>query len=120
IAYFNKPVAGTAPGDPPTTYAMSAPTFVPDRAEIWYLDGNSGFWALRFTNGVWPFSAAAAPGAPAAAPAVAGASTRPATGTLPATGGSAPFLAGGAALLSLALVLRRMAGSRAGRERGSV
>ena len=56
LAYFNKPVNGTGPGDQPTSYAMSAPTFVPDRAEIWYADGNSGLWVLRFTNGVWPFS----------------------------------------------------------------
>ena len=33
---------------------MSQPAFVPDRREIWYTDGTSGFYALRLTNGAWP------------------------------------------------------------------
>ena len=54
IAYFNKP---PAPGASPVTgsYAMSAPSFVPDRGEIRYADGNSGFYVVHVTNGVWPF-----------------------------------------------------------------
>ena len=47
IAYF------TTPGEA-SNYAMSGPAFVPDRGEIWYSDGNSGFYAVRVTNGVWP------------------------------------------------------------------
>ena len=35
---------------------MSRPAFVPERGEIWYSDANSGFYALRVTNGVWPFT----------------------------------------------------------------
>ena len=58
IAYFNKPVKGQASDDPPTSFAASAPAFVPERGEIRYTDANSGFWALRVTNGVWPFPAA--------------------------------------------------------------
>ncbi|HUF33497.1 MAG TPA: hypothetical protein VMN58_09855, partial [Acidimicrobiales bacterium] len=55
IAYFNKPVGSTSnPNDHPSSYAMSASAFVPERNEIWYLDGNSGFYVLRFTNDVWP------------------------------------------------------------------
>ena len=54
IAYFNKPVNAGATDSRPSSYAMSAPTFVPERGEIWYADGNSGFYALRVTNGVWP------------------------------------------------------------------
>jgi hypothetical protein len=34
---------------------MSSPSFVPERGEIWYSDGLSGFYAVRLTNGVWPF-----------------------------------------------------------------
>jgi hypothetical protein len=62
IAYFNAPVdpriipaAGIAP--PPSNWAMSSPSFVPERGEIWYTDGLSGFYAVRVTNGRWPFKA---------------------------------------------------------------
>jgi hypothetical protein len=51
IAYFNMPVS-TLRGT--TAYAMSAPAFVPARDEIWYTDGNSGFYNIHLTNGVWP------------------------------------------------------------------
>jgi hypothetical protein len=53
IAYFNQP----APNGLPLksgAYAMSAPTFVPERNEIWYSDGNSGFYNVKLTNGAWP------------------------------------------------------------------
>jgi len=53
IAYFNTPKEPTIPGDAPSSYAMSSPSFVPERGEIWYSDGNSGFYAVRLTNGVW-------------------------------------------------------------------
>jgi hypothetical protein len=114
IAYFNKPVEGTFPDDPPASYAMSAPTFVAERNEIWYADGNSGVWILRATNGVFGSAPAAAvtPAAPAGAPAApastAGAPAGAArTGRLPATGAPAVLLAVGAALLLASLVLRR-------------
>ena len=29
---------------------MSSPAFVPERNEIWYSDGLSGFYAVRLTN----------------------------------------------------------------------
>jgi hypothetical protein len=67
IAYYNAPVtprilpaAGIVP--PPSNWAMSYPSFVPQRGEIWYSDGLSGFYAVRTTNGVWPFSASGAGG----------------------------------------------------------
>ena len=53
IAYFNQP----APRGLPLkegAFAMSAPAFVPERNEIWYSDGNSGFYSIRITNGAWP------------------------------------------------------------------
>lgn len=55
IAYFNKPAGGGTTGNP-SSYAMSASAFAPERGEVWYLDGNSGLYVLRFTNGVWPFA----------------------------------------------------------------
>jgi LVIVD repeat-containing protein len=55
IAYFNAPVTprivppvGVNP--PPSNWAMSSPSFVPERNEIWYSDGLSGFYAVRLTN----------------------------------------------------------------------
>jgi hypothetical protein len=53
VAYFNKP----APNLLPLTsgsYAMSAPSFDVARHEVWYADGDSGFYAVRLTNGAWP------------------------------------------------------------------
>ena len=35
----------------PSNWAMSSPSFVPERGEIWYSDGLSGFYAVRLTNG---------------------------------------------------------------------
>ena len=65
IAYYNAPVdpriippAGIVPA--PSNWAMSSPSFVPERGEIWYSDGLSGFYAVRVANGVWPFGARAA------------------------------------------------------------
>jgi len=37
-----------------SNWAMSSPSFVPERKEIWYSDGYSGFYAIRVTNGAWP------------------------------------------------------------------
>ena len=59
IAYSNQaapPAAYNPGGGPRAPYAMSGPTFVPERGEIWYSDGNSGFYAVKLTNGVWPFT----------------------------------------------------------------
>lgn len=47
IAYFN-PSVGNA-----QSYAMSAPAFAKNRCEVWYSDGNKGFWNVRITNGMW-------------------------------------------------------------------
>jgi hypothetical protein len=38
---------------------MSQPAFVPERREIWWSDGTSGFYALRVHEDVWPKGAAA-------------------------------------------------------------
>jgi hypothetical protein len=53
VAYFNKPAPNTLPlisG----SYAMSAPSFDLAHHQVWYADGDSGFYAVQLTNGVWP------------------------------------------------------------------
>ncbi|HEX8067248.1 MAG TPA: hypothetical protein VF520_12085 [Thermoleophilaceae bacterium] len=55
IAYFVAPSRPSPIVGDRSNYAMSQPDFVPERGEIWYSDGNSGFYVVRLTNGVWPF-----------------------------------------------------------------
>ncbi len=55
VAYFNAPVTDR-PLDvqaPSSNMAMSKPAFAPERKEIWYTDGYSGFYVVRVTNGAW-------------------------------------------------------------------
>lgn len=116
IAYFNAPVPRRSM-TPASNFAMSSPSFVPDRGEIWYSDGYSGFYAIRLTNGAWPGLPRATPARDAGGPNEAPAAPAPATGVtdrrLPATGGpAAPLMAlaaalGGALLLGVALRSRR-------------
>ena len=47
------------------TSRCPSPRSCPTRREIWYTDGTSGFYALRMTNGAWPFPSASAAGVPA-------------------------------------------------------
>ena len=120
LAYANFPVVSHGSIEP-ASWDASAPAFDPGRGEIWYSDGFSGFYAVKFLNGVWPFPTAAAGTAKAtvlgnstsrAAPASPAPS--PATPAAPAaelatTGISAPVgVAGGAVVGGLALLwLRR-------------
>jgi hypothetical protein len=59
IAYF---VAPTRPrvenGFMSSSFAMSQPAIVPERREVWYSDGASGFYAVRIAEAVWPKDAA--------------------------------------------------------------
>ena len=55
VAYFNAPEnPRVTPVFEASNWAMSSPSFVPERNEIWYTDGYSGFYALQLTNGAWP------------------------------------------------------------------
>jgi hypothetical protein len=55
VAYFNAPVSPrVTPFFVASNWAMSSPSFVPERKEIWYTDGYSGFYVVRVTNGAWP------------------------------------------------------------------
>ena len=55
VAYFNAPIRSQPPTNPASAsgYAMSSPAFVPERKEIWYSDGNNGFFVVRVTNDMW-------------------------------------------------------------------
>lgn len=53
VAYFVAPLTAQAGSDQSANYAMSRPAFAPDRQEIWYTDGNNGFYALRVAQGSW-------------------------------------------------------------------
>lgn len=54
VAYFNKPLM---PGEHPTlptkagAFGMSAPAYDEATRDIWYTDGNSGFYVVRLTDG---------------------------------------------------------------------
>jgi hypothetical protein len=40
-------------------FAMSMPAFAPERHEVWFTDGTSGFYALKVADNVWPKNPAA-------------------------------------------------------------
>jgi len=48
--------------DERANWAMSQPAFAPERGEIWYSDGTSGFYALKMDPAVWPFTSDGAGG----------------------------------------------------------
>ncbi|WP_188784344.1 LVIVD repeat-containing protein [Nocardioides phosphati] len=54
-AYFNRPVVAskTPVFLPPAvgSWAMSAPAYDAARGQVWYTDGNSGFYVVQLTNG---------------------------------------------------------------------
>jgi hypothetical protein len=59
IAYFvAPPTARVENGGTDSNFAMSQPTFVPDRREIWFTEGETGFYALRVAKDVWPATSA--------------------------------------------------------------
>ena len=47
VGYANHPTSGGG-------YAMSAPAFDPVTRDVWYADGNSGFWVERLNATAWP------------------------------------------------------------------
>jgi hypothetical protein len=62
VAYFNKPrIPGTDPVYPMKAgaFAMSAPAYDGKTRDIWYTDGNMGFYVVRLTkaSGVTKFAA---------------------------------------------------------------
>lgn len=61
VAYFLAPTKpAITNGFMASDYAMSQPAFVPDRREIWYSDGATGFYAVHVDAAAWPQRAVAA------------------------------------------------------------
>jgi hypothetical protein len=56
LAYFTTPEGPSASGGEASNYAMSSPAFDARHGQIWYSDGNTGFYALKVAKGVWPFA----------------------------------------------------------------
>jgi hypothetical protein len=111
LAYFNAPPTQGMSNLGASDFAMSAPTFVPGRAEVWYADGNSGFYALRFTNGVWPFAASNASASQVLAQRTTQAAPAPAApgaGRLPVTGADPRWALAGLALAIAAVLAHRV------------
>jgi LVIVD repeat len=55
IAYYVAPMQPRAEnGFMASDFAMSKPAIVPDRREVWYSDGATGFYVLRVAPEVWP------------------------------------------------------------------
>ena len=50
MAYFNKPAPNTLPLES-GSFAMSAPTFDLAHQQVWYADGDSGFYVVKLTCG---------------------------------------------------------------------
>jgi hypothetical protein len=55
IGYFVAPVkAKVENGQQASSFAMSMPTIVGKRHEVWYTDGATGFYVVRVADAVWP------------------------------------------------------------------
>jgi hypothetical protein len=64
IAYFvAPPVQRVENGGTNSNFAMSQPVIVPERREVWYTDGESGFYVLRVDKRAWPSKASTGGGA---------------------------------------------------------
>ena len=106
IAYFNQPskltpnfgttpLAQLATNLIPPSWAQSSPAFVPERCEIWYSDGRTGFYNVRLTNGTCEVMTSAATKSPKTAPPKA--PSRTSASTAPAakpTASTAPAASG--------------------------
>jgi hypothetical protein len=54
VGYFNKPYAENLKPLREGAFAMSQPAWDMKRKQVWYTDGNTGFYAVRLTNGIAP------------------------------------------------------------------
>jgi hypothetical protein len=111
IAYFNQPstltphfgevpvLSDLATNAIPPSWAQSSPAFVPERCEIWYSDGRTGFYNVRLTNGtcdVMRGTGAEAAGDRSDPTPLARADTKPTTSPKPTVPAPAPSRAGDA------------------------
>ncbi|MDQ6914184.1 MAG: hypothetical protein M3155_00045 [Actinomycetota bacterium] len=61
IGYFVAPPQPRSEnGNTASDFAMSKPAFAPERREVWFTDGTSGFYVLRVDKSVWPQGASPA------------------------------------------------------------
>ena len=51
VAYFNKPLMPSGNPFKEGSFAMSAPGYDAARNDIWYTDGETGFWVVHITAG---------------------------------------------------------------------
>ena len=52
--YVAPPKPRSENGYTESDFAMSQPAFAPERREVWWSDGTSGFYVLRVDKSVWP------------------------------------------------------------------
>jgi hypothetical protein len=52
--YVAPPQPRSENGNSDSDFAMSKPAFAPERREVWFTDGTSGFYVLRVAASVWP------------------------------------------------------------------
>ena len=63
IGYYVVPSHGsTQNGYDGSNYDMSKPAFAPERREIWFSDGGTGFYVVRVDKDVWPTGGGGSPG----------------------------------------------------------
>jgi hypothetical protein len=63
IAYFvAPPKPRNENGNTNSDFAMSQPAFVPEKREIWYTDGTTGFYVVQVDKQVWPAAASSGGG----------------------------------------------------------
>jgi hypothetical protein len=67
--YVPPPAPRSENGYMASAYAMSKPAFAPERREIWFSDGTSGFYVLRVDKGVWDDATTAGPNGSGRSPA---------------------------------------------------
>jgi hypothetical protein len=104
VAYFNPPV--TAVGTEQIkagNFAMAAPAFAPERGEVWYSDGNKGFYVVRLTAAAKRTTGAPAGQTPTGQTPPKAAPPKAPTGQLPSTG--LPPALPAAALLVVAIAV---------------
>jgi hypothetical protein len=58
--YVAPPQPRSENGNSDSDFAMSKPAFAPERREVWWTDGTSGFYVLRVDASVWPQGASSA------------------------------------------------------------
>jgi hypothetical protein len=62
-AYFVAPTKAVfEDGYIPSDYAMSQPSFDVQRHDVWFTDGDSGFYVVHIADHAWPSATGAAPG----------------------------------------------------------